>query len=329
MSLQAMAWAKKVTHDPEGKKLHRTQKFVLVMLADEHNEHTQIAAPSLKELMSECLISKPSLVAALKALETKGLITVSKTVDERGWSLRNEYAFPALTDELARGNVALPLPQDVGSKATLPGGKVSEPPRGKATLPQEKSSSPTPMTVPEEELGKRGGADEGTTHKNHKATPEDLRDAYAAECTKLTPCLTLTEKRRRKAAVRLREHDLPWWTETFRGANRIAFLSGTNQRGWVATFDWLIANEENAIKVREGQYGKFPTPPAPRPPVAKSKEKPPYHPTAKEVENVKRLRDRGFKLPSALDEVLDRAAVHMPAPPGDLANDSGSGSFLA
>ena len=34
----------------------------------------------------------------------------------------------------------------------------------------------------------------------------------------------------------------------------IPFLEGQNDRGWVATFDWIIANDNNAVKVLEGNY---------------------------------------------------------------------------
>jgi hypothetical protein len=32
------------------------------------------------------------------------------------------------------------------------------------------------------------------------------------------------------------------------------FLRGENQRGWVITFDWLIANDTNYVKILEGRY---------------------------------------------------------------------------
>ena len=32
------------------------------------------------------------------------------------------------------------------------------------------------------------------------------------------------------------------------------FLQGSNDRGWTADFDWLIANDTNYLKVLEGKY---------------------------------------------------------------------------
>ncbi|GAH46863.1 unnamed protein product [marine sediment metagenome] len=32
------------------------------------------------------------------------------------------------------------------------------------------------------------------------------------------------------------------------------FLRGENDRNWKVTFDWLIENDRNAVKVAEGQY---------------------------------------------------------------------------
>ena len=32
------------------------------------------------------------------------------------------------------------------------------------------------------------------------------------------------------------------------------FLKGENKRNWVANFDWVFANEQNWVKVLEGNY---------------------------------------------------------------------------
>ena len=107
-----MAYVKDLMRDPSGSLLTRTEKFVLFVLADSHNDDQHIAWPSLDRLAEQCLISKRGLITTLQQLATRGLLTIVKHATEQGWSLRNEYQFP----QLARGEVAAPHPQDVGSE---------------------------------------------------------------------------------------------------------------------------------------------------------------------------------------------------------------------
>jgi len=50
----------------------------------------------------------------------------------------------------------------------------------------------------------------------------------------------------------------PNFPETFKGAVRkvteTPFCCGAGERGWKATFDWLIANDTNCVAVLEGKY---------------------------------------------------------------------------
>ena len=99
-------------------------------------------------------------------------------------------------------------------------------------------------------------------------TPEIPAPEYAAECAaaelleiyerergELPPAGALTAERRRKCARWLAGG---FTAEEFRAAVRRAaatpFLAGDGNRGWQASFDWLIANRSNARKVLEGEY---------------------------------------------------------------------------
>ncbi len=96
--------------------------------------------------------------------------------------------------------------------------------------------------------------------KNEKNTPKPPQgvpnaeeffsrwNSYVATRPKLKPVIRLTAKRRKQIATRLR--DAAWW-EAFQGAMKNLPLAGD---GWQPDFDWLIRNEENAIKVLEGAY---------------------------------------------------------------------------
>lgn len=72
--------------------------------------------------------------------------------------------------------------------------------------------------------------------------------------------LPLSGGRLAKARCRVREHPDPeWWRDVFAAIGQSRFLRGVNggtnkHQHWRATFDWLIANDTNAVKVIEGQY---------------------------------------------------------------------------
>jgi hypothetical protein len=69
------------------------------------------------------------------------------------------------------------------------------------------------------------------------------------------------ESRRKKLKTRIAEARS---TEGFFGDYERAvtlcattpFLSGKNERGWTANFDWLVENDLNLQKVLEGRYSK-------------------------------------------------------------------------
>jgi uncharacterized protein YdaU (DUF1376 family) len=73
---------------------------------------------------------------------------------------------------------------------------------------------------------------------------------------KLPAVVALTDGRKRKIKARVIQG---LTVETFLQAVECCrvkpFLSGDNDRGWTATFDWLIANSENVEKAIENPYG--------------------------------------------------------------------------
>jgi hypothetical protein len=107
--------------------------------------------------------------------------------------------------------------------------------KGQGTLPE--SCSPAPQTPPFE------------------TAPEELLAIYEAERGALPPAHILTAERRGKCAQWLAAG---FTAADFRAAVRRAamtpFLAGAGERGWRASFDWLIADAGNARKVLHGEY---------------------------------------------------------------------------
>lgn len=66
---------------------------------------------------------------------------------------------------------------------------------------------------------------------------------------------TPDKPRYKKAKLRCKEHPDPdYWLGVCKRIESTPFLCGKNDRGWTVTFDWLIKNPENHLKITEGNY---------------------------------------------------------------------------
>jgi hypothetical protein len=84
----------------------------------------------------------------------------------------------------------------------------------------------------------------------------EFTEAWNRLCGGLPKVTKLTPKRRRHLAARIRDGlSLADFEQTVRICSQTPFLRGESERGWKADFDWLIENDTNAVKVREGKYG--------------------------------------------------------------------------
>jgi hypothetical protein len=70
----------------------------------------------------------------------------------------------------------------------------------------------------------------------------------------LAEARTFSKGRAGKCVARSRELSDEQFREAVRLAASTPFCLGVNDRGWRVTFDWLIANDTNALKVLEGKY---------------------------------------------------------------------------
>lgn len=86
-----------------------------------------------------------------------------------------------------------------------------------------------------------------------------LVDLWNDTCPALTPVKVCTSARRSKIAERLRhfgdpDKALATFADVFARCRSSAFLNGRNARHWKVTFDWLMADDTNWVKVWEGRY---------------------------------------------------------------------------
>lgn len=97
MSHVAIGYAKELTKAPDGSKITATEKAVLMMLADWHNEEVGTAWPSMKLLAKSCCISDRHCRRMIERLERKRVIRRNATRrTEDGGQSSNEYVFLAL-----------------------------------------------------------------------------------------------------------------------------------------------------------------------------------------------------------------------------------------
>ncbi|MCR4374201.1 MAG: hypothetical protein NUW22_05070 [Acidobacteria bacterium] len=87
------------------------------------------------------------------------------------------------------------------------------------------------------------------------ATPADLMAVWNDITQRPIPrCRELTDKRRKHAKTRLAKRPLSEWREIIAIVQSSRFCRGENDRGWTASFDWLIASDDPAVKALEGTY---------------------------------------------------------------------------
>jgi hypothetical protein len=85
--------------------------------------------------------------------------------------------------------------------------------------------------------------------------PEDFAKCYNDLAGPLPKVKEFTESRRRKVKSRIAGGlTLERFEEIVKRCVATPFLTGDNQRGWRAHFDWLMENDTNAAKVMEGAY---------------------------------------------------------------------------
>ena len=133
-----------------------------------------------------------------------------------------------------------------GNAAALPIAASSRQSRGNASL------SPSPIRNPQSAKERGTGAD--------APDPSALADAWNTETQPPLPrCEGLSKARESSARQRLSERTVDEWRAIYRRVNASPFLRGHNDRGWRASFDWML-KPENVLKVLEGKFDGSPTP---------------------------------------------------------------------
>ena len=107
----------------------------------------------------------------------------------------------------------------------------------------------TPLPLPKEDLTP------GCQGDTLLGQPDEIVFLFN-ETVKYLPKVSRTRSRDDKMRTRLKEHrERNWWKTVFEKADNILIPSKVKgQKDWSPTFDWLIDNDKNAVKVFEGNY---------------------------------------------------------------------------
>ena len=84
----------------------------------------------------------------------------------------------------------------------------------------------------------------------------DFYESWNRLCGRLPKAETFSDSRRKKVKARIRQGvTLERFEQAVKACTQKPFLRGENDRGWTATFDWLIANDRNIEKAITDTYG--------------------------------------------------------------------------
>ncbi len=120
MSWKATAYVKPLQCAPSGVKLTRSEKLLLFILADYHNEEQRGAWPSANTLATDSLLSLRYVWMMLESLKQKQVICIEHRQTKAGDSQPNLYRFHALDcgDDHEGGSALGSLPRS--AKRSLP-----------------------------------------------------------------------------------------------------------------------------------------------------------------------------------------------------------------
>jgi hypothetical protein len=123
---------------------------------------------------------------------------------------------------------------------------------GRPPSPDDRHSMTVTTEPLSRDLFKDGNLEEG---ENKKPLLKDFSELWNQRRGSLPKVMRLTDSRKDKIKSRMAEGiTLDMLTQAIDLCLKSPFLRGDNDRGWTATFDWLIENDKNMTKVLEGQY---------------------------------------------------------------------------
>lgn len=102
---------------------------------------------------------------------------------------------------------------------------------------------------------KRKESESESEKKGKEKNKDPFVELFNSTCPSLPQVQSLSKGRKAKIRLRLQEHpSMEWWREVFERADGVLIEGKGGRRDWRPSFDWLIENDRNAVKVHEGNY---------------------------------------------------------------------------
>lgn len=257
MSIQAVAWAlDQDIGDPAA-------KLVLISLANAYNQKEGRCFPTRKQIAANASISERSVVRKLQQLEAAGWIAVAPSYDETTRRQQaNEYLLlgfgsspigcQPVTPPHGRVSDCHPCHGEGDSSGTGEGDTVGTGEGDSCVTPLKE-----PEEVPEEERKKGASAPSASAGAVAALPIGEAYDAWSETASRhrLPEIRDRSRDRTRRLQAILRDHGLDGWRQALLALGSTGFLTGRNERGWRANFDW-VTKPANFAKLIEGTYAQ-------------------------------------------------------------------------
>jgi DNA-binding transcriptional MocR family regulator len=244
MSVEAINWAlRQVTDEP-------VDKLILICLANyAGDDHSSF--PSRKKLAEVGMCSVDTVDRANKRLEARGLISKSERLHARGGKASNCYTLNV--DEVAARCGHVQPPAVVAARVPPP--QPHDAPRvaasGRGQGSRTRCGYKEPSKEPSKEISPqppKGGASPLDALRAFEAFNAMALRCGIPQASKMSP------DRQRKIIARLKDYGEEGWTQALANIEKSSFLTGSNDRGWRLTLDFLL-KPEGFGKVHDGGYG--------------------------------------------------------------------------
>ena len=110
-------------------------------------------------------------------------------------------------------------------------------------------NDPEEVLIPEE-------VEDLDINKREKNSYIDIVTLYNQICVSLPKVVKITKKRKKAINARLKNYTIEEIKRAFELAEESDFMKGSNNRNWIADFDWMILHDGNLAKVLELKYNK-------------------------------------------------------------------------
>ena len=94
------------------------------------------------------------------------------------------------------------------------------------------------------------------TPKQTRTNYQEIVDLFHQTCKSYPVLKSLTESRKKAIKARLNKYSIDDIQTVFNKAEASDFMKGSNNRNWMANFDWML-KESNFVKILEGKYDNW------------------------------------------------------------------------